>query len=365
MKTKFFTLLSILLLAGLLSGCVGYSATSWPGMTVDAKTGVAYLANDKTVYAVDLKTGVKIWTYPEKAGTKVFYAPPVLTPDGQLIVAGFDHVLYSLNPTTGLPNAAVFKDAKNRYVAAPLVTRDAIYAATNDGSVYALDFSLKPRWAKPFRAKAGVWASPVTDGKYIFIASMDHHVYALEPLTGQVKWQKNLGAAMVGTPAVVDGKLFVGTFGKEFYALNTETGDIVGQPTTTEGWVWAGPTVTEQKIYFADLDGNLYAIDRTAGTATTLSNLDGAVLSAPLVVSDTLYVTTDTGILHILTLEGKASKPPVSLVKDKKKPRLYAPAYAYQDMILLTPVSGDGLLVALDTKNSMLQAWIFPPPKSK
>jgi len=90
-------------LAVVLSGCAaGLTASAWPAMTVDAKN--AYLAGGPYVYAVNLQTGAQVWRFPaSSSAANPFYATPVLTPDGQLIVGGFDKKLYSINPQTASP----------------------------------------------------------------------------------------------------------------------------------------------------------------------------------------------------------------------------------------------------------------------
>ena len=140
MKISRLIIISFLLIltAVLLSGCSGGAlATSWPGLLVDQNTG--YLADNAFVYAVNLENGSLKWKYPaDKAEKgKFFYAPPVMTEDGQLIVGGYDHVLYSLDKNTGavlwtFPTAGG-TGAKDRYIASPLVTAQGIFAPNADG----------------------------------------------------------------------------------------------------------------------------------------------------------------------------------------------------------------------------------------
>ena len=100
---KRLTLITLVVLAAiLLSACsAGTSATTWPGLAADNK--MAYLADGTYVYAVRLSDGTKSWQYPDKAGTQLFYANPVLTTDGQVLVgsAGRDYELTSLDVATG------------------------------------------------------------------------------------------------------------------------------------------------------------------------------------------------------------------------------------------------------------------------
>ena len=96
--------MGFLILAVLLSGCAsGMTPSSWPGVTADNEN--AYIAYANQVYAVQVSNGVELWRYPQDVDAKkLFYAPPVLTDDGQLIISGYDSVLYSINPTNGNEN---------------------------------------------------------------------------------------------------------------------------------------------------------------------------------------------------------------------------------------------------------------------
>jgi outer membrane protein assembly factor BamB len=307
-----------------------------------------------------MTTGIQKWKFPDKGKSgQVFYAPPVLTADGQLVVGSYNHTLFSLNPQTGIANNWNFK-TKHRIIASPLAQDNMIYAPVADGKLYALDTSFKEVWSTPFSARGAIWAQPSPDGQCncFFVASMDHHLYAVDKRNGNIIWDRNLGGALVGTPAFsADGKLYVGSFNNEMYTINAMTGDTIGEPFKTKGWIWAGPAFSDNRLYFGDLKGNFYVLNTQDGTSKT-TTLEGAVLSTPLVVSDTVYVTTDAGNLYTLDKDGNPIKPPVVI-----KGKLEAPPVSYKDLILVTPVGNPSYLIALDSKGN--QVWAFPTPKAK
>ncbi len=361
MKTKFLLITSFLLLAVLLSACTsGDVASSWPGLTVDAAKNTAYLAYNQYVYAINLTTGMQIWKYPEKGkSSQSYYAAPEMTADGQLIAGSYNHTLYSINPQTGIANNWTFK-ANHRIIASPLVVDNMIFVPVADGKLYALDSTGKEVWSTPFSAKGAIWAQPAPDGdcNCFYIASMDHHLYSIDMRNGNVLWDRDLGGALVGTPAFsADGKLYVGSFNSEMFTIDAKTGSTVGAPFKTKSWIWAGPALSDNRLYFGDIKGNFYVLNTQDGTST-VTPLEGAILSTPLVLTDTVYVTTDLGNLYTLDKDGKAVKPPVSI-----KGKLQAPPVSYNDLILVTPVGSDSYLVALDSKGN--QVWAFPTPKAK
>jgi outer membrane protein assembly factor BamB len=285
--------------------------------------------------------------------------PPILTADGQLIIGSYNHTLYSLDPKTGLANAWSFK-AKHRIIASILAVENTIFAPVADGKLFALDTNFRELWSKPFSAEGAIWAQPAPDGECncIFVASMDHRLYAVDTRSGNILWERDLGGALVGTPAKSpDGKLYIGSFNSEMYTIDAMTGNIIGQPFKTEGWVWAGPAFSDDRLYFGDLNGNFYVLNTQDGTSSS-TQVEGAILSTPLVISDTVYVTTAAGNLYTMDKEGKAIKPPVTITG-----KLQAPAVSYKDLILVTPVGSDSYLIALDANGN--QVWAFPTPKAK
>ena len=147
-SNKILLLLPLVLISIFLSACnsAAYASTSWHGLTNDTDT--AYLAAGSQVYAIDVKSGSENWRYPDKANAKItFYTPPVLTPDGQLIVPSYDYKLYSLNPKTGSENW-IFSGSKNRLIGSPLVTETMIYQPSADGFIYAIDMNGKQVWSQ-------------------------------------------------------------------------------------------------------------------------------------------------------------------------------------------------------------------------
>jgi outer membrane protein assembly factor BamB len=374
MKKTRIILFSLLLIltASFLSGCTAGSTlpSGWPGLLVNENTG--YLANNEFVYAINLENGNLKWKYPaDKAEKgKAFYASPVLTEDGQqLIVGGYDHVLYSLDPNNGtvlwtfpVINADGEKaegGANDRYIASPLVTSEGIFAPNADGFLYALDLQGNQLWP-PFKNSQPLWAQPVTDGKCqcMYVSSMDHTLYAVDTATGEQIWQSpDLGAAVVASPTYDEnGTLFVGTFGNEMLALDSANGNILWRASTTD-WVWSSAPQQAGTIYFGDIkknQGTFYALT-TSGNEKWQKQTDGSITGAPLLVNDQVFFGTEAGSIYAMDLDGNpAWNTTVS-------GRIYSPILNSGDTLFVTPAEGDALLIAMTNAGSI--KWSFVPPK--
>ena len=359
MKTKYLILIGVLLaLAMVLGGCAtGLTASSWSGVTADVNN--AYIAGGPYVYAVDLKTGTEVWRYPAKAATSTpFYATPILTSDGQLIVSSFDHKLYSLNPLTGAEKWR-FEQAKDRWIGGALVTNDSIYAPNADYNLYALTLAGAPKWVAPFQADQAIWGTPITDGTNIYFGTLGRHVYSLNAQTGKKTWVQTVNGAILGSPVLgADNTLYVGTFGGELVVLNTSNGQILKQETTSS-WIWHGPAQDGVNVYVGDANGMFYAFPMTSSGQPWTQQLNGAIVGSPLVSDNTIVVGTEAGNVYFIDDTGKNIRPVAVSGKIYTTP--VAAATSAGPLILVAPTGGDNLLVALDI-NGAIQ-WSFQPAK--
>lgn len=358
-QKKYLFILLIIGIAAILSACSGAAntATSWPGLTVDDQ--YAYVAYNTQVYAVNLTNGGEVWRYPAEANNNItFYADPELAGDGQVIVGSYDYNLYSLEAETGR-QIWVFPDAQNRYIASALANNGSIFAPAADENLYSLDLDGRLQWV--FTSEGESWAKPIADNdcSCLFLSSMDHSIYAIDPENGAEKWRsEKLGGAIVGTPAYNnDGVLFVGTFGGKLYALDAENGQVIWEFSTQEdGWIWSGPTIADGVLYFGDLNGYFYAVDAENGSQIwqlTPDSLDGEIVGSPLVIEQDIYIATEEGILFKLDTEGKVQWSQVI------GGMIYTSPKAVGDLILVAPIQSDELLIAVNQDG--VRQWAFTP----
>jgi eukaryotic-like serine/threonine-protein kinase len=352
---KYLLLISFVLLTIFISGCSSSAgvSTSWHGLTASADT--VYLSAGPQVYALDVKTGSEVWRYPDKPNAKGFYANPVLTPDGQLLVPSYDKVLYSLDPKTKtLKWSSV--SLGNHLVGSPYVTNNMIYQPSSDGYIYAMNMTGSIVWKK--ETKGPLWAQPTSspDCGCIYVASMDHTVYSYNASTGDLLWQSpELGGSLVGTPAVsTDGVLYVGTFGNELIALDAANGSIKWR-FGTQDWVWAGPVLANNTLYFGDLSGFFYAVNAQDGTSLWRIQPQNSIVDKPVVLEDKIYLTTEGDTLFIISTDGNivTSRVIGGLI--------YGSPLITGDTILVAPTNFDSLLVALNMDAN--QKWTFTPAK--
>lgn len=309
------------------------------------------------MYAVNLNTQAEVWRFPKEAqnGT-IFFNTPILTEDGQLIIgsSGTDHSLYSINAATGAENW-VFSQASKPWMGPVLATPEIIYAPNSNGNLYAIDPANGAELWK-FSAADALWGQPATDGKRVFIGSLDHFVYALDAQTGNELWKTELDGAIVGGPvAGPDGLVYVVSFSNAVKALDATTGSV-RWTAETEAWVWTSPALHENVLYFGDLNGTLYALNSSDGSQVWAPQQpNGPVVGRPLVTDEAVIFVGEDGKVVALDFNGK------SLWPSAFDGKIYTAPVKAGPYILIAPMNADFSLVAL--KSNGAQEWTFTPDK--
>jgi outer membrane protein assembly factor BamB len=380
MRTKTFFLITLFVAMGfILSACGSRSlaSTDFPGLSVNGKT--AYLAGGAYVYAVDLTTHLEKTTTNSKgetvplrfrlSGTGSFFGDPALTPAGQMVIGDANlsdrkHSIYSVNAqnfSEAAPSWVLENMVQDTWVAGALVFNDSIYAPNSDGKLYkiGLDGQVKGN----FPTGHALWSAPVTDGKTIYLSSMDHHVYAIDPDLKPV-WSQPaaLDASVVGSPVVADGKVYVGTVGGTIYAIDATNGSIIWQH-TVDGIINDHLAVSPGHVFASVVTGNvgkLYALNMEDGSELWTLSSDSGLVASPLVKDSTLIFVSENGAVRAVDFDGKALWQYV--FESKLNVKLYSNPVAAGDLILVAPFGkSDMMIVAFDNNGN--QKWIFAPSK--
>jgi outer membrane protein assembly factor BamB len=351
---KRLALLSLIGMAALaLSACGTATKVSWPGLAADANN--AYLANGNLLHAARLSDGLQLWSFPEKSSGQAFISNPVIAPDGQVLIAsaGTDNGVYSLDPQTGRENWPAPLVADNHWVAPPLVVGDTLYAANNNGSLYAAELETGfLKWSLPLADS--LWSAPTYNGKLIFAASLDHTLYAVDPVRQRVVWQRDLEGSAPGSATISsDGTtVYVGSFGSKVFALDAESGEVRWTAEARD-WVWGAPAESGDTVFAADLTGRVYSLASADGQNAWPSLVpDGAIIADPVVLDDGVLVATESGSLYAFDSQG-------SKVWDiTVGGQIYTTPVIIGDKILVAPMKGDSLISAVSLDGKLLP-WTF------
>lgn len=298
----------LLILTVLLTACGGAAGDSWSG--ISSTDGIVLVSLGKTVKALDAETGSVQWTYPDKDDRDAaFYAIPVMV-DGTIYVGDYKGRLHAINsesgsarwvyePDRGTVIGPLSTKAVDRVISGVAVEDGKIFFGLGSSNVVAISESTGEEiWT--FETDHGVWATPFylkandDTPAALYVVSLDQHLYALNPDTGDKLWSKDLGGAAPGGMTYDEGRnrLYIGTFLSELLAVDLATHEIVSR-FETENWLWGHPALEEDILYFGDLSGNLYAVRITDEGFERLWQVevaDGAIRSTPLILEDQVVV---------------------------------------------------------------------------
>lgn len=309
-------MMGILVLASLvLATCGDVAGESWPGITRDTDAEIVYVAYDKRVVALDAVNGETLWKYEE--GDTQFFAVPTLD-NGTMYIGDYEGRLHSVNLEDGTNNWMYEPDREtiigpvslrpeDRVISGVAVDGDKVYFGLGSRNVVAVSReTAEEAWT--FETDHGVWGTPLyvpadpeneTSQAVLYVVSLDHYLYAIDPANGDELWSLDLGGAAPGgmTYDPVLKRVYVGTFISELLAVDLVERHIVAR-FETEDWLWGKPALEIQEdgteaLYFGDLKGNLYALQITDDGFELLWSRDvseDAIRATPLLVDDLVIV---------------------------------------------------------------------------
>ena len=378
----------LIVLLGLLTACSGAPpANSWPGMIVDGTT--AYVASSDQVLALDTSINISEkarqlqgWPLHQINASIAFHSQPALSADRKTLYVGTDAVTgnsggiiaYNIDSPSNkeyltskwtYPMTDTDPNPGNIYGGLVLVS-DTLYFAGGSGKLYAIDVNTHNlRWPQPFDTGARVWSSPAVGGNRVYVASQDHHLYAVNADNGTLAWKFPADGApaigtLAGSPAVFGDTIYVGSFDSNLYAIG-----LNGQQKWVfkAGRLWDPPVEVDGTLYFGDLDGNVYALDAKTAQPKWPKPVTviGGVRATPLVANGVVYVGTDQFKVYALDATNGQSKWQAPYAARDGDSFLSTPALS-GDILVIAPnlATGDPIRLYGLNKDIGAMLWRFP-----
>ncbi len=225
-----------------------------------------FLAGNNTVFAYNLKTGDRRWSYSRK-DTTVISVNGGTTPasNGNFVIVGFsDGFLAAIRKIDGslvwereLNLAPRFKDIDSN----PIIDDGKIYVSSYDGNLYALNTSTgRVDW----QLEDGGYSSALVNGNQLIYSTSNGEVRSVNKKTGKVLWTYKL------KKGIATG---VETF-KEFIVFGTSNGPLIGIDSRTGkekfhyipgrgGLSKPGVFTEDNNVLMMSNEGNLHSIQIT------------------------------------------------------------------------------------------------------
>jgi outer membrane protein assembly factor BamB len=320
---------------------VGAGPTISPPGTNGFADGVAYVAGkDRIVYALNLRTGAKLWEFrirddaPNAPGATRSTAALV----GNRIYVGYGEGVYSLNATTG---AKVWRSADVGPATAEVISSPAITGAAGDrvlfigdmaGKVIALDTSGARLWTYP--TGGFIYGSPAVSGGRVFIASSDGFLYAfgVGGGSGPTPTTTLTSPANGATIANPNGSLTVSGAATDDSGVTKVL--VAVKNKNTNKW-WDASTGTWSAVF----EQNEATLSNPSGTSTTWNHsfvvpFSGGVFFAQAEAVDTDGQHDPTVAMTNFTVEGLGNPPETTITSPVFKQVFHFPGGIRQRFLI-------------------------------
>ncbi len=258
------------------------------------------VSNAGVTIAVNTRTGKKAWKHPvgrcsaasPAVHEHVVFAAFLNRPpcnakkvlDGEVIAfaAGFGKIRWrtSIGPSES----------------SPLVANGRVYVGDWRGRVYALDaVTGKIRWS--FRTSGRVKGAVALSGNRLFVGSYDSHVYALGARTGKLIWkaaaQQRFGhrGQFYSTPAVAYGRVYIGATDGKVYSFGAASGKLRWSH-GTGGYVYGSPAVWRKRVYVGSYSKTFFCFDAATGDVLWKFAANGPISGSATIVNGVVYFAT-------------------------------------------------------------------------
>jgi outer membrane protein assembly factor BamB/tRNA A-37 threonylcarbamoyl transferase component Bud32 len=220
-----------------------------------------------------------------------------------------------INPSVSLELEAVVNTALqynpgDRFQSAQAMKESLLSAGRKTGLLNKIGISaspsvqangLKPLWT--FTCEDEIRSSPIQHDGKIYIGSYDHNIYALNLANGEFQWKYPTDGGVTTRPAAFDDNIYFGSEDNRLHAVNARTGKLVWTY-YTENRVRSSPRIAENHVFFGSDDRFIHAVNILTGRATWKCETAAPVRSTPFVTNEYVYAGCESGEFYCIDFSG-------------------------------------------------------------
>lgn len=171
---------------------------------------------------------------------------------------------YSVNQTYPQVKAAWTVQTGVGIYCSPATDGKRVFVADDLGQLTA--YSLKKgRRLWSFSAQKRIVGTPGVANGIVVFGSADKHIYGVNAENGQLLWTLEASAPVLGAVAIADGTAYIGASDHTFRAIDLKTSKLLWAYTDVPGYIETRPLLTDGKVIFGAWDNTLYALDQQTG----------------------------------------------------------------------------------------------------
>jgi len=321
-----------------------WSGTGWTGQASSLGNYVYFGSQDRHLYCLDVRDGKLVWRYRAARmfkGSLCIYRNRIYAPNvddnlhcldassgqllwrhntgkdldsspcvwnGHLFIAGENGHVRCLDPEDGRIQWKTLvggigpgtKAGSNGAEGSPAVDNGQVVVGNYDGEVHCLAAGDGKRLWKA-RTGDDTDASAVFSPQHVFIAAEERSpsLYCFDRSTGKEIWRFTNRSGWYSTPALVDGRLYIGGNDGRCYCIDSTSGKALWEA-PLDAATWCSPAVVDGKVMLGSYGNHFHVLDAKDGREISKIDLGGRIHSAPCVVGGRIYVGTAAGWFYCL-----------------------------------------------------------------
>ncbi|MCH8149595.1 MAG: PQQ-binding-like beta-propeller repeat protein [Planctomycetes bacterium] len=227
-----------------------------------------------------------------------------------------------------------------------------VYVGSMDEYFYALDLmSGKLKWK--YKAKGAVQSSPLVVGSLVVFGDEEGVIHALDRAKGEMRWTFVTDGQVISSANFYDGKILVGSYDGFLYCLAAKDGRLVWKH-ETDGYLHGSPSVMNGLVVAAGCDERLHVLQVSDGKPEPSVALGSVVGASASLGGSSVFIGTYGG--EVLSIDWKA-KHVAWRHRDEDKEFPILASAAITDKIVITG-GRDKTVRALDRQTGKL-LWKF------
>lgn len=248
------------------------------------------VTTENQILAISLTSGEVLWknarTFPK--------APPVIS-EGQLLIPAQN--LEILDVYSGKVSHSLNEDIFTTSVAAK---GGQIYA-TSGGIIYSFDRKGNVLWK--YKTSGAYCTSPALGYDLIYFASYDRNIYCLDN-KGGLYWKTKISDIVKLPMAIWDGKIFAVSEDSWIFALNPLVGNIMWQKKFSDE-EFLRPAFHPDFMLLVNYKGEVTALSYQSAMIKWVVELPATPTTSPVILKYTFFIGTEEGLMayDVETLE--------------------------------------------------------------
>ncbi len=145
--------------------------------------------------------------------------------------------------------------------------------------------------------------SPLVAEGRVFVGDWNGNIWALSANTGAVLWRFQARGQVKSGIAYSSGRLFFGCYDHHVYSLNAHTGRLIWRTSAQErlgslATFYSTPAVAYGRVYIGGTDGKMYSFGAASGKLRWSQGTGGYVYSSPAVFRRRVYAGSYDGTFY-------------------------------------------------------------------